>query len=328
MTIVVVTHADVERLLPMPECIQVMEQALAALARGQVHQPLRLVMRPPGAAGVMALMPSYAAEPEPAFALKAIGIFEGNTALGLDTHQGSVLLFDGQTGELRALMNAAAVTAIRTAAVSGVATRLLARADAGDLAVIGAGVQARSHVEALSVVRRLRRVRIASRRLENARRLAADLQARYGFPVEAVETVEAAVRGADLIVTATSARAPIVARAWIAPGAHLNVVGASTPDAREVDSATLAAARLYADRRESLLSEAGDYLLAAAEGAVGPEHIQGEIGEVLIGARPGRGSDEEITLFKSLGLAVEDLFSARHVYRQAVELGLGTRVEF
>jgi ornithine cyclodeaminase len=220
------------------------------------------------------------------------------------------------------------VTAIRTAAVSGVATRLLAREDAGDLAILGAGVQARSHLKAMAEVRSLRRVRVASRRLESARAFVKEMAGRHPFPIEAVASVEAALKGADLIVTATSAREPVVQRGWVAAGAHLNVVGASLPAHREVDGATMAAARLFVDRRESTVNEAGDYLFALKEGAIGPDHIRAEIGELLLGSAPGRTSGEEITLFKSLGLAVEDLAAAAHVDRRAREAGVGTWVEF
>ena len=326
--VLILAHTDVERLLPMAECIELMGAALAALARGEAYQPLRMIVRPPGAAGVMALMPAYKAVPGPAYGLKAIGVFPGNPEKGKDAHQGTVMLFSGETGELLAMMNASAVTAIRTAAVSGVATRLLAREDAGDLAVLGAGVQARTHLEAMSCVRQLRRVRVASRRVEHARAMADEASRRYTLPVEAVDSAEAAVRGADLIVTATSSPEPVLRREWIAPGAHLNVVGASMATSREVDTATMAAARLFVDRRESTLNEAGDYLLAARDGAIGPGHIVAELGELLTGAAAGRRSPDEITLFKSLGLAVEDLASAERVYRNAQAAGAGTRVAF
>ena len=326
MRVLVLTHADVEALLPMAECIEVMARALADLARGAAYQPLRMVVRPPGAAGVIALMPAYTSD-GPHFGVKSIGVFPGNVALGRDAHQGSVSLFDGATGEMLALMNAAAVTAIRTAAVSGVATRLLARPDAGDLAMVGAGVQARTHLAAMGCVRPLRRVRVACRNREHAAAFVAFAAAR-GVAVEIADSVEAAVRGADLIVTATSSADPVLRREWIADGAHLNVVGASVPTSRETDSATVVAARLFVDRRESTLNESGDYLVPAREGAIGPDHIRAELGELLTGARPGRTAPEEITLFKSLGLAVEDLAAALHVYRAAQEHGRGTRVEF
>jgi ornithine cyclodeaminase/alanine dehydrogenase-like protein (mu-crystallin family) len=328
MKILIHPHADVELLLPMEECMDVTARALAALARGESHQPLRMVVRPPGAAGIMALMPAYTGTPEPAYGLKAVAVFPGNASLGKDAHQGSVMLFDGRTGELLALLNASAVTALRTAAVSGVATRLLARKDAGDLAILGAGVQARTHLRAMAHVRRLSRVRVASRSRARAEAFAAEMRPRFAFPIEVVDSVAAAVSGADIVVTATSTAEPVLRREWVADGAHLNVVGASIPTAREVDTATMAASRLFVDRRESTLNEAGDYLMAAREGAVGPDHIQAELGEVLIGKHPGRTSNTEITLFKSLGLAIEDLAAAQHVHDKARERGVGTWVEF
>jgi len=328
MNILVLNHADVEQLLPIDECIPVMAEALAALARGDAHQPLRMVVRPPGAAGLFGLMPAYMAGDRAAYGLKAVCIFPGNAARGKDAHQGGVLLFSAETGELLALMNASAITAIRTAAVSGVATRLLARADAGDLAIVGAGVQARSHLAAMACVRPIRRARVASRSPERAQAFAAELAPRYSFPIQAAETVEAAVRGADLIVTATTAAEPIVRREWIAPGAHLNVVGSSIPTTREVDTATMADAALFVDRRESTLNEAGDYLFAMRDGAIGPEHIRAEIGELLAGGVPGRTAPDEITLFKSLGLAVEDLAAADYVFRREQAAGIGSWVDF
>jgi ornithine cyclodeaminase len=326
--ILVLRNADVEKLLPMAECIELMAAALKDLAAGRAHQPLRMIVRPPEAEGLLGVMPAYRGGDESAYGLKAICVFPGNVELGMDAHQGSVMLFSGETGQLQALMNASAVTAIRTAAVSGVAARLLSREDASDLAIVGAGVQARTHLEAMAAVRRVRRVRVASRRVERARAFAAEMAPRYAFPIEATENPEDAVRGADLIVTATSSAEPVLVREWISPGAHLNVVGASLPTRREVDGATVAAARLFVDRRESAINEAGDYRLALEEGAIGPDHIRAELGEVLLGSAPGRTSGDEITLFKSLGLAVEDLASASHVYRRAQESGVGTWVEF
>jgi ornithine cyclodeaminase len=332
MKILVLSHAEVLELLPMKECIAVMRAALSALAAGEAHQPLRTIIRPPDARGVMGLMPSYMSggmSPDrAAFGLKAICVFPGNPAKGMDSHQGAVLLFSAETGELQAMMNASAITAIRTGAVSAVATDLLARADACNLALIGSGVQARSHLEAMSQVRSLTRCRIASRNMEHAQRFVEEMRAEVSFRLEPVETVEEALDGADLIVTATTAAEPIVRRDWISAGAHLNLVGSSTPNAREVDSATMAAASLFVDRRESTVNEAGDYLLAVREGAIDANHIRAEIGEVLTGEKPGRSAPEEITLFKSLGLAIEDLFAAEYLYRRAKELNVGTWVEY
>ena len=328
MKILIVSQAEVERLLPMQICIDVMSDALIALAKGQIYLPLRMIVRPSDAAGLMALMPAYISGERAAYGVKVIGVFPDNPAKGKDSHQGAVLLLSAETGEPLALMNASAITAIRTAAVSGVATRWLARNDAGDLAIIGSGVQARSHLAAMACVRSIKRVRVVSQHLEHAKRFAAEMSAHYPFPIEPVENVEAAVRGADLIVTATSSSEPVVRREWIAAGAHLNVVGASQPNAREVDTATMAAASLFVDRRESTLNESGDYLFAVRDGAIGPEHIRAEIGEVLLGAKSGRATIDETTLFKSLGLAVEDVAAAEYIYRQAQTTGAGTWLEF
>jgi ornithine cyclodeaminase len=342
MKLLVLTHADVERLLPMDQCISVMEEALAALARGEADQPLRTIFKPDRVKGVLAMMPAFlgaeTAAPlptrgllprhAPMFGLKAICVFPGNAAIGKDAHQGGVFLFDGTTGEPLALVNASAITAIRTAAVSGLATRALSREDACELAIIGAGVQARTHLSAMACVRSIKRARITSGRFASAQEFAKEMQPQFPFPVEPVETAETAVRGADLIVTATTARAPVVQREWISPGTHINAIGTFSPNAREIDTATMAAATLFVDRRESGLNEAGDYLLAAKEGAFGPDHIRAELGEVLIKTRPGRASRDEITVFKSLGIAIEDLAAAAYVYRKAQRETAGTWVEF
>jgi ornithine cyclodeaminase len=324
MGVLVLGEAEVTRLLPMEECVEVMAEALAALQRGDMEQPLRFVVRPAGAAGLMGLMPAYRARPEAAYGLKAVCVFPGNPARGLDAHQGAVLLFDGETGELRAALNASAVTAIRTAAVSAVATRLLAREDARELAVLGAGVQARSHLEAMAFARPFERARVWSRTPAQAETLAGG---GFAFPVEAVASAEEAVRGADVVCTTTSAPEPVLAHAWLARGAHVNAVGSSIPTTRELDTATMAAASLFVDRRESTLAEAGDFLFPQREGAIAPGHIRAELGELLTGEGAGRSSPEELTVFKSLGLAVEDLAAAEHVYRRARETGAGTEVD-
>jgi ornithine cyclodeaminase/alanine dehydrogenase-like protein (mu-crystallin family) len=328
MSILVLNHAEVESLLPMSECIPLMAEALRSLAQGEMTQPLRMVVSPPEAKGLLALMPAHKAGASPAYGVKVIGVFHGNPARGLDAHQGSVILLNGETGELLGLMNASAITAIRTAAVSGVATQLLAREDAGDLAIIGAGVEARTHLEAMACARPIKRARVASRSFESAQRFVEAVTPRYAFTIEAVETAEAAVSGADLIVTVTSSREPVIRREWIASGAHLNVVGASVPAAREVDSATMAAASLFVDRRESTLNESGDYLFALRDGTIRPDHIRAELGEVLTDSSLGRTSAEEITLFKSLGLAIEDLASAEYLYQKAKSQNTGTWVEY
>jgi ornithine cyclodeaminase len=328
MKTLVVSYSEAKQLLPMRECIDVMADALSALARGDAEMPLRTIFRPQDVRGVMAMMPSFRRGEVPLFGLKAICVFPDNAAIGKDAHQGGVLLFSGETGELLALVNASAITEIRTAAVSAVATRALAREDACELAIIGAGVQARSHLEAIACVRPIKRARIAARRFEKAQSFVAQMKPRFDFEITATATSEEAVRDADIIVTATTSFTPVVRRDWISPGAHINAVGTYSFKARELDTATMADATLIVDRRESALNEAGDYVIPATEGAIGPDHIRAELGEVLIGNQRGRTASEEITIFKSLGLAVEDLASAAHVYAKAKEQAAGTWVEF
>jgi ornithine cyclodeaminase/alanine dehydrogenase-like protein (mu-crystallin family) len=314
----VLNQAEVEQLLDMEGCIEAMSEALASLARGEVHVPLRFVVKPEDEPSLIGLMPAHRGGDSPLYSLKTVCVFPENPKRGLDAHQGTVTLFDGETGEVRALMNASAITAIRTAAVSAVATRLLAREDAKELAILGAGVQARSHLEALRLVRDFDRVRIYSPTAEHAQALAAEAGA------EAVGSAEEAVRDADVVVTATSAAEPILRRAWLKEGAHVNAVGSSIPTTRELDTQTMADAVLFVDRRESTINEAGDFLFPQREGAIGPDHIRAELGELLIGAAEGRRSDGELTVFKSLGLAVEDLAAAEHVLRRAEAENAGT----
>jgi len=324
--LLVLAHEDVKRLLPMDECIELMAEALADLARGRSWQPLRFVVRPPEEQSLMGLMPAHRSSPEPAYGLKSVCIFPGNPARGLDAHQGGVMLFDGETGELRALIDASAVTSIRTAAVSAVATRALARTNSRVLAILGSGVQARAHLEAMAAVEPFDEARVWSRTAEHAQAFAAEAQT--SFPVEAVDGAEAAVRGADVVVTVTSARDPIVELDWLAPGAHVNAVGSSIPTARELDAATIAAAALFVDSRESIVNESGEYLRAVEEEGIGPDHIRAELGEVLAGSSAGRGSDDELTVFDSVGLAAEDLAAAEFLYRRARSEGAGAVVPF
>jgi ornithine cyclodeaminase len=322
MPTLIVTQAEVPKLLPMAECIPLMGSTLEALARGETILPLRSILWLPERVGALGLMPG-ALLAEGVLGLKAITLFPGNEGTPLDTHQGAVLLFEAEHGSLTAVIDATSITAIRTAAVSGFATRLLAREDAGDLALLGSGVQARTHLEAMFCVRRIRRVRVASRQPAKARAFAEHQSKRWGIRIEPVSTPREAVEGADLICTTTSAREPIVEGAWIAPGAHINAVGSSIPSARELDTEAVRRSRLYADRRESLTNEAGDFLIPKKEGAVADDHIVGELGEVAIGRVPGRRSPAEITLFKSLGLAVEDVASAKFILARAKETGAG-----
>jgi len=322
VSLLVLSERDVRTLLDIESCVEAMAEVLASLARGELYQPLRSIARPPGAENLFGLMPSYRGGTTPSFGLKEIVVVPSNPSRGLDTHMGGVLLHDGETGELVAIINASPVTEIRTAAVSGVATRALARSDAERVAILGAGAQARGHVQAMRAVLDDPEIRIWARRIEAAEELAGEVGATVA------PSVDAALFGAEVVCTTTAAVEPIVEHRWLAPGAHVNAVGSSIPTTRELDTETVARSSLFTDRRESCLNEAGDYLLAAADGAVGPDHIKAELGEVLIGKHPGRERDDELTVFKSLGLAVEDLAAAELVVRRAREQGVGSEVEF
>lgn len=326
MKVLIVNQSEVGELLPMDECMDVMADALSALARGEAILPLRPVMRLPEKVGALGLMPGYLANIK-AMGLKAVSVFPGNHGTRYDSHQGAVLLFETTHGQLLSVMDATSITAIRTAAVSGVATRLLARAGAQSLAILGSGTQARTHLGAMMEARGIKTVRVWSRNDERATRFAEIEAKRNGIEVRAAATVEEAVAGADIICTTTAAPEPILKGEWISPGTHINAVGSSVPFTRELDSAAVKNARLYVDRRESTLNEAGDFLFAKQEGAIDESHIVGEIGEILLGIVEGRRTPGEITLFKSLGLGIEDLAAANHIYRKAVERGAGVSVE-
>lgn len=330
--VLVVHQGEVPALLPMQECMEVMAQALASLSSGQAAMPLRSIMWLPEKTGALGMMPAFlpggsvpGLTGPGVLGLKVLTVFPGNHGTALDAHQGAVLLFDAARGRPLAIIDATAITAIRTAAVSGVATRLLAREDAGDLAILGSGTQARAHLDAMLQVRRIRRVRVWSRTPSHAARFA-DEGARYGVAIETAPSGHAAVAGADLICTTTSSAEPVVMGEWLSPGAHINAVGSSVPFARELDTAAVSRSRLYVDRRESTLHEAGDFLVPKKEGAVGDDHIVAEIGDVLLGRARGRTAPEDVTLFKSLGLAIEDLAAAHHVYTQAIARGAGAWV--
>lgn len=301
-----------------------MADALRTLALGGALLPLRQVVRLPNGRDAFALMPAALNEP-PALGAKVITVFPGNDATPYDSHQGAVLLFDTEHGRLIAILDASTITALRTAAVTAVATRLLARPDARTLALLGAGVQAETHLESISLVRPIDEVRVWSRSGDRAQRFAKKLAA-AGARIVVCPTAREAVDGADIVCTLTSSREPILFGDWLAPGTHVNAVGASLATSRELDSAAVVKARLYVDRRESTLNEGGDFLVPKREGLISDDHIVGEIGELLVDPprTQGRRSAEEITLFKSLGLAIEDLAAARRIYDRAVATDAGS----
>jgi ornithine cyclodeaminase len=323
MSLLVLGEDDVRATLDMPRCISAMEGVLAALARGEVSMPLRTIFRVPDERVLgLGLMPAHRSGVEPVISLKEVVVVPGNSTRALDPHQGAVLLHDGTTGQLVAVLNASPITEIRTAAVSAVATKLLARPGSRRVAILGSGVQGRSHAVAMREVLPEAELRVWSRDQAHAEALALEA---HGL---ACSTLAEALAGADVVCTCTAAPEPIVALGDLAPGAHVNAVGSSGTWARELEADVVAAASLFVDRRESTVNESGDYLGAVAERGIGPEHILAELGELLVGAHPGRRSDEELTVFKSLGLAAEDLAAAALCVEVARERGIGVEVTF
>lgn len=327
MEVLVVNQTDVERLLPMDDCIRVTAKAFEALANGDAINPHRLKLRLSDALGALSSMPAYLGDVH-TMGVKVISIFPGNQNTQYDAHQGAVLLFETTNGRLLAIIDATAITAIRTAAASGVATQVLARQDAEHLTLLGSGVQAHTHMTAmLHACATIKQVSVWSRTPDHARRFAQTESIQHGVDVEPVTTVRQAITGADVICTTTAAQTPILMGEWIEPGTHINAVGSGTASRRELDTLAVVRSRLFVDTRESARTEAGDFLIPKQEGAIDDDHIQGEIGELLLGHVPGRTSPDEITLFKSTGLAIEDVASAHHVYQRALEQNLGTPID-
>jgi len=323
----VLRGAEVRLFLPMPECIDLMHRTMIAVSERRVVLPLRSVMVMPGELGMMGNMPGYLADPE-CFGVKLVSLIPRNKPPQYSSHLGLVLLFEAEHGRPVALLDAAEITAIRTAAASGLATRLLARPDAGDLALLGAGEQAQSHLTAMLAVRSLRRIRVWARDRDKAAAFARHEGERHGIAIEVSDSVREAVTGADIICTLTKAREPILLGDWLAAGAHLNVVGSSIAATAEIDTPAVMKSRFFVDYRESTLNEGGEYLRALKAGAITPQHILGEIGEVANGSKIGRRSPGDITLYKSLGIAPQDLASAHHVLQKARAAGVGQVIEF
>jgi ornithine cyclodeaminase len=327
-TPLLLTEADVARCLDMASLIPLMRETLGRFSARQCVQPVRTTMRIRPANGYYAVMPAHvpgSGDDPGAFGLKSVAFFPGNDALGLPTHLAQVLLLDPRTGALLAIMDGRLITEMRTAAVSAVSVELLARPGPATLAILGSGVQARSHLEAIACVRPLTHVRVWSRRHERALEFAHLSHGKVACPVSAVSTVADAVRGADIVVTATSATDPVLTGDALEPGMHLALVGSSSPTMRELDAAALAHCRVWVDSHESARVEAGDILLAIREGRIGEDHVLGELGDLVNGA-PGRANPQEITLFKSLGIAVEDVACARLIVTRARERGIGREI--
>ncbi|HXM46029.1 MAG TPA: ornithine cyclodeaminase family protein [Bryobacteraceae bacterium] len=315
------SEADIRAVLPMPDLILAMETALAAFSSGQVVQPVRPVVEM-GEAAFFAVMPGFVRDP-PVLGAKLVAVIGANRARGLPTHRASILLLDPETGGLIALMDGRLITEMRTAAVSAVSAKYMARASPGVLAILGSGVQARSHLAALTLWRPFPELRAWSPTPDHVRQFAAESPR----PVRVCRTAAEAVRDADVVVLVTAAATPVVEDSWVSPGAHIVSVGACRPNQREMDPALVARARVVVDSRASAFQESGDIGMGLAEGRFARSHIVGELGEVLSGRVPGRTSESEITVFKSLGLAVEDLAAADLAYRRARQRNRGVEID-
>ena len=315
-------ESHLRELLAMRDLVPLMERALATLSTGGAVQPVRSIVPVRTHEGFLGVMPAYLGGQD-ALGLKAVAFYPGNAARGLHTHMATILLLDAATGALRAVMDGRLITEMRTAAVSAAATRHLSRAERPVLAFLGAGVQARSHLEALLEVCRPEAVQVWSRTGTTAERFAGEMGERFDLAVAVTAEPEDAVRGAAVICTVTSSQTPVLRGAWLQKGTHINAVGASRPDWRELDTEAVVRSRLFVDSKAAAVVEAGDVVMPIKEGAIGESHIQAEIGEVFAGTRPGRTDPGEITLFKSLGQAVEDVATAQFAYQRAVERHLG-----
>jgi alanine dehydrogenase len=319
------TEQHVHSLLPMADLIPAMESALAKFSAGEVLQPVRTVLTVGPTKAYYGLMPAFIPTPG-SMGAKIVTVFGENHTKGLPSHLATILLFDPDTGSLIALMDGRYITEARTAAVSAVSARFLARPQASTLALIGSGVQARSHLEALQHVRQLKAVRVWSPRPHSREQFIADMSPHFGIPIHDAPSAAAAVDGADLIVLATASKTPVLESEWVGSGAHVMCVGACRPDQREMAPALVKRARLYVDSRAAALVESGDVVMNIAEGLFDKTHLRGEVGELVLGRVEGRTSDADVTIFKSLGMAVEDVVAADLVFRRASETGAGTEL--
>jgi ornithine cyclodeaminase len=320
----ILNHDNVVRALPMAECIAAMERALIDLADGAYYLPLRLKARPEGQPNRMGFMPALRLAPERRlWSVKEICVTPANGAKGLDPHQGMVILHDGYDGRPIGIVDASSLTAIRTAAVTAVATARLAPARIAKVAIVGAGVQAKAHIEALRcIVPSDASFVIGNRTKDRAIAVAREMNCDWS------PTIKEAIADADVVCTVTGSYQPILRLEWLKPGCHLNAVGSSLAAARELDGPTMSAASLFVDRTESAINESGEFIFALQEKYINSDHIRAELGDVLTGRHPGRTSQAEFTIFKSLGLAVEDLAAAELALENAARLAIGTMVDW
>jgi alanine dehydrogenase len=322
----VLSESQVQSLVDLDELIAALEQAHIQYSTGKAVMPLRLVVPLPQIQGRITSMPGYLNE-DKALGMKVVTYFQDNPKRNLPAILATIMLFSSETGKMIAAMDGAYITAIRTACASALATKVLANVDTPVLGILGAGVQARAHILAIARVRQLRLIKLYSPSSKSALRIKAELEEQCGVPIDVVYSAQDAVSDSDLLVTVTTAKEPIVKADWFKPGAHINAVGSHRPDLREIDGATLKRAKVVVDSREAIMAECGDILLALKENSISETDVHGEIGEVLAGKKAGRTNVSEITLYKSVGIAVQDVATAQLVYRRALEQNIGANVE-
>ncbi len=324
MKIRLLSESDVTELLSLGACIELMRETMLELATGQAVQPLRTVMPVQGSSGLVSMMPAQVGS---TLGFKSVTVFPGNRGTSFSTHQALIGLIDSHTGSFLALVGGTSITELRTAAVSTVATQEMARVDSSNLLVIGTGAQGRAHALSLDAGLDLETIHLWNRDVERAHDVAKELAASTKAAVAVAESIEDATSVADIIVTATSSSQPVLSREWIRPGTHINAVGACVPTARELDTQTVIDSRLIVDRLESATTEAGEIMIPLLAGEIDSEHISGELGSVLAGNTVGRADPDEITIFKSLGLGIQDVAAADFVFRAAVSKEVGTVVD-
>lgn len=326
MSLLVIRAAEIRELLPMADCIKAMDLAMRAYTAGEVMIPPRTIAPLADKQSFFILMPGEM--PAPAmYGAKVVGLHPANPARARPAVQGFVVLFDSHTGKPVALIDGAEITALRTAAASALATRTLAREDASSHGILGTGVQAASHLEAISCIRDIGTIRVWGRDPDKARRFAAEHAGRPGRDISAVD--DPAEAGAcDIVSVVTNSPLPVLSGTWLQEGAHINLVGAHEPGDREADTAAVARSRVYVDSLEGALSEAGDILIPISEGVITRDHVVDEIGKVLLGKAPGRADPRQITMYKSLGLFAQDLYAGAALMERAVNAGKGQLVEF
>jgi len=314
----VLSERDVSALIDIEELIQALEQAHIQFSTGKAVMPVRQVVPLPEIKGRITSMPAYLSE-DKALGMKVVTYFQDNPSRGLPSILATISLYSAETGKLVAIMDGTYMTAIRTACASAMATRILANPETPVMGILGAGVQARAHIRALCKVRHFTKIRVHSPSGQSARKIKEELEDEVGVRIEPVATAEEAVREVDLVVTVTTAKEPILKVDWLKPGVHINAVGSHRPDMRELDAATVKRAKVVVDSRTAIMAECGDILLAIKEGAITQDHIHGEIGEILAGKKAGRTSPGEITLCKSVGIAIQDVAAAQMVFKKALQ---------